>query len=149
MPNLLPNGGMDKETAAQILERNGFKNVRWVGVESERKPGTVLSQSVAAYRKIDVTTELVIEYSNGKPTEPTIPPENLITKSCTFELPVLENVFRLRIESNGKAVLPDTWIVADAGSITLELQGSGVEFYTLYINGEFYKTVTVDFVANE
>ena len=149
MPNLLSGGGLDRETAEQILAKNGFAKVRWEGVESDKKPGTVLSQSIPAYTMTDVSTEIIVEYSIGRVTAPTTPPADENTIQYTFQLPVMQDVFTLRIESEGRTILQDTWVIADAGSITMDLKGSGVHFYTLYINGEFYKTVTVDFEANE
>ena len=72
------------------------------------------------------------------------------TKSQTFALPQdRTEQYLLGIYSNGKQVVEDTIISPDRTSIDVVLTGSGVQTYDLYINNQFYKSVKVDFDAND
>ena len=154
MPNLLSGSGYMMDTAEIILNNNKFYNLEWVPVDSTAPKGRVLSQSVPAGEEIDVTTRIVLEYSTGvAPTEPTDPSDPslpaLIGKSYVFILPEMPEAYTLRIEHAGEQILPDTLIQPEQRELTLELQGSGTMYYTLYVDGEIYETVTVDFEADE
>ena len=158
MPNLLAGDGYMMDTAESILNKNKFYNLQWIPVDSTAPKGRVLSQSVPAGEEIDVTTLIVLEYSTGvAPTEPTdpsggaadpsLPP--LVTRTHIFALPERAEAYTLRIEHAGENVLPDTVIQPQQRELALELTGSGTMYYTLYINGELYETVTVNFEADE
>ena len=72
------------------------------------------------------------------------------TKSATFSLPQdRTEQYLLGIYNNGKQVIEDTIISPDRTEINVVLTGSGVQSYDLYINNQFYKTVKVDFNAND
>ena len=73
----------------------------------------------------------------------------LIGKNYVFILPEMPEAYTLRIEHAGEQILPDTLIQPEQRELTLELQGSGIMYYTLYIDGELYETVTVNFEADE
>ena len=154
MPNLLAGAGYMMDTAETILHNNKFYNLEWIPVDSTEPKGRVLSQSVPAGEEIDVTTRIVLEYSTGvAPTEPTdpsgpdLPP--LVNKTHVFALPERAEAYTLRIECAGEQILPDTLIQPQQRELSLELTGSGTMYYTLYINGELYETVTVNFEADE
>jgi hypothetical protein len=128
--------------------------LEWIPVDSTAPKGRVLSQSVPAGEEIDVTTRIVLEYSTGvAPTEPTdpsgpsLPP--MVSKSHVFALPQMGQAYTLRIEHAGEQIFPDTLIQPDQRELTLELLGNGTMYYTLYVNGELYETVTVNFEADE
>ena len=72
------------------------------------------------------------------------------TKSAKFTLPTdRTEQYLLGIYNNGKQVIEDTIISPDRTEIDVVLTGSGVQSYDLYINNQFYKTVKVDFDAND
>ena len=50
---------------------------------------------------------------------------------------------------NGMQVIEDTIVGTGMTSIDVVLTGSGVQTYDLYINNQFYKSVKVDFNAND
>ncbi len=153
MPNLLSGSGMMMETAERILNNNGFYQLEWVPVDDPAPRGTVLSQSVAANVEIDVTTRLVLEYSTGidpnHPTEPDADTPPPVTVEQTFLLPAAQEEYVLRIEMGDIVVQPDIRIQPGRETLTLTLTGSGTQLCTIYINGEIYETVTVNFESNE
>ena len=154
MPNLLSGAGYMMDTAETILNNNKFYNLEWIPVDSTAPKGRVLSQSVPAGEEIDVTTRIVLEYSTGvAPTEPTDPSgpsfPMLMSKSYVFILPEMAEAYTLRIEHAGEQIFPDTLIQPQQRELTLELLGNGTMYYTLYVNGELYETVTVNFEADE
>ena len=159
MPNLLSGDGMLMDMAERILNGSGFYNLQWVPIDSNAPRGRVLSQSVAANVEIDVTTLIVLEYSTGvAPTEPTEPSDDpttvptdpqQTTLTHSFILPEREESYTLRIESGAEVILPDTLIQPGQTELPVKLTGSGTLYYTLYINGEIYETVAVNFEADE
>ena len=73
----------------------------------------------------------------------------MASKSHAFALPQMGQAYTLRIEHAGEQIFPDTQIQPDQRELTLELLGNGTMYYTLYVNGELYETVTVNFEADE
>ena len=153
MPNLLSGTGMLMDTAEKILNNNGFKNLQWVPVDNLAPYGTVLSQSVTANTEIDVNTLIVLEYSTGKAPEPTNPSEPGMPEQkeieYSFDLPSVAESYTLHIEMDGQVILAETTIEPGQTEWTMVLTGSGIQAYTLYVNGEIYETVTVDFDSYE
>jgi serine/threonine-protein kinase len=155
MPNLLAGSGMRMDTAELILNKNGFFNLQWVPVDHTAARGTVLSQSVAANVEVDVNTLIVLEYSTGNvpntsdPTDPLTEPTTLSTITKTFTLPDSAEEYILRIELDGITVQPDIQIMPGTAQWTATLTGSGIQTCTVYINGEIYEIVEVDFEADE
>ena len=161
MPNLLSGDGMSMDMAERILNGSGFYNLQWVPIDNAAPQGRVLSQSVAANVEIDVTTLIVLEYSTGiAPTEPTQPsqqpsgsepvqPSGPVVMTRSFVLPVREESYTLRIDCGADVILEDTQIQPGQTELAVELTGSGTLYYTLYINGEIYETVAVNFEADE
>ncbi len=158
MPDLLKNGGFDKKTAEGMMERRGFKNVEWIPVNSLLPEGVVVGQSVPAGEKVDVTTLITIEYSNGIPPEgyQPDPPESTgpsgpdatdpITMLYTFtDLPEGTEPYRLSILLNGNAVVVDLEIQPGQTSVEVMLTGYGIQECSIYINGEYYDSVMVEF----
>ena len=145
MPDLLRGNGKDKTEAESILSMRGLNNILWVPVDSLLPEGTVMSQSVPAGERIDVTTLIVIEYSTGIP--PVIPPV-VLTHTFT-DLPLREEAYRISILCGGEFIVVDRWIQPGETEFTLELSGNGSVQYDIYINDAFYKTVTVVFEADE
>ena len=74
---------------------------------------------------------------------------NEVTLVYTIQLPAdrTEN-YMLSIHQHGEELLEPTEIAAGTESIQVELTGSGVQYYELYINGTYYKTEKVEFTVN-
>ena len=145
MPDLLRGNGKDKTEAESILRMRGLNNIIWVPVDSLLPQGTVISQSVPAGERIDITLLIVIEYSTGNP--PVIPPVELY---YTFEdLPLMDEAYRLSILCADTFIVVDRWIQPGENSFTLFLVGNGQIQYDIYINDAYYTTVTVVFDTNE
>ena len=164
MPDVL---GKSYATAYNILVDLGFKNIRSVTEESDADKDEVIRQSVPRGTELDITSEIVLTISKGpKPTEepteketeapteratepPTEPEEEEVTMLVTIELPTDRTEdYVLSLYQDGKPVMEDTIILAGVVKIDTYLTGSGIEYFDLYINGEFYKTVKVDFTIN-
>ena len=153
--------GMMKQEALDLLESKGFANVVTIDVESDEPKGKVVSQSAEKNTELDVNTEIRLEISEGpEPTEesttettqaPTAPPETQTTPTepspvhVTFSLPVREEAYYLSILQNGTEIVSNVEIAPGSNGYVLELTGSGVQTYDLYINGQFYQTQRVEF----
>ena len=146
MPNLVRGEGITKESAERMLERRGFTQITWVPVESFLPAGVVVSQSVEADTLIDITTAIIIEYSNGV--------RPVVTVTYTFDLSdVFEKMgiaadesFLITIMQGSTAVAQDVVLQPGTTSYTLSLTGRDSLEYTIYVNWNYFKTVTVDFV---
>ena len=57
--------------------------------------------------------------------------------------------YLLGIYQNNMQVVEDTVITPGTTRHSVQLAGHGVQSYDLYINNQFYKTVKVDFEAND
>ena len=138
MPNLLRGEGISKTDAERMLNLRGYTDVTWEPVESFLPEGIVVSQSVEAGTLIDVTTPIVISYSNGiKP---------IVTIRYTFRnLPLMEESYVLTIMQGSDVTLYSQVIYPGNDTYTMELTGRDKLDYTIYINGTYYATVTVEF----
>ncbi len=155
MPNVL---GMEISLAKQLLSQLGFNQVKTVESQSDRPVGEVLTQSVKKNEKINIETEIVLQISKGpgetKPAEdPTENPdqetEPALFASIAFGLPSRKEVFTLsifRVEGDQRVeVIEAQEISPGTASFFLDLTGTGTQTYEVYIDGELYKTQTVEF----
>ena len=72
------------------------------------------------------------------------------TKSVSLSLPSDRNdQYLLGVYQNNMQVVEDVVITPGTTRHSVSLTGSGVQSYDLYINSQFYKTVKVDFEAND
>ena len=69
MPDFIRGIYTKKSDAESIMNSMGFTNVEFRPVNSLLPKNTVVSQSVSANERVDVTTHIIIEYSNGIPPE--------------------------------------------------------------------------------
>ena len=137
MPNLLRDG-IDKVRAESMMAIRGFINVTWLPVESVLPEGTIISQSVVGGTPIDVTTPIVIEYSNG------IRP--LVTIDYTFtDLPLMEESYVITIMCGEEIIVQSATIEPGQTTYTVTLTGREPAEYTIYVNLSYYATVTVTF----
>ena len=156
MPNVL---GLNYATAKKELNQAGFPYVDYVQVEDEADKDEVIKQPYAKDEMVDVTTEIILTISKGPkateapteaptdpPTEaPTDPPKES-TKKIGFAMPTdRTEAYVLSIYCGGNPVIEDVEIQPDQTEYVVSLTGKGVQTYTLYINGEKYDEVEVDF----
>ena len=144
--------GQQYSTAYENLKELGFTKITPKYVENDADEGEVVEQSVSRGNEIGIDKEIVLTVSSGPaPTEaPTqAPTPTQVTVYQTFSLPSdrTEN-YILSLYKDGKTVYEDAEITAGTTSITVELTGSGTQYYDLYINDEYYKTEKVVFSAN-
>ena len=138
MPNLLRGDGISKTDAKKMLELRGFSNVTWVPVESRLPEGIVVSQSIEANTPVDITTPIVIEYSSG------VWPE--VTINYTFaNLPLREESYEISIMLGDEVIVHSATIQPGTTTYTVKLTGRYPADYTIYVNMEYYATVTVEF----
>ena len=146
MPNLMRGEGVSKENAERMMNSRGFTSVTWVPVDSFLPKGVVVSQSVEADTNIDITTPIVIEYSNG------IRP--IITMEYRFDLTQVygdlgisrEESYLITIMQGNTVIAKDVVIHPGTAFYAAFLTGRDSLDYTIYVNWEYYKTVTVEFV---
>ena len=146
MPNLLRSEGISKENAEKMLELRGFIDITWVPVESFLPEGTVVSQSVEANALIDITTPIVIEYSSGV--------RPVVTITYTFDLTdAYEQMniqpgesFLITIMQGNKTIAQDVVIQYGTTSYTISLTGRDSLVFSVYVNWNHFRDVTVEFV---
>ncbi len=144
MPDLLKSSGWDKVSAEGMMTRQGFTNVTWTPVNSTLKEGRIVSQSVPAGEVIDVTTPIIIEYSNGIPPEGYQGPEVTITYTL-LDLPEREEPYKISVVMNDVVVVKDLEIQPGQTTVDIQLTGSGIQECTVYVDGEFEKIIVVEF----
>lgn len=150
MPNVV---GMNVELAKTLLDQLGFTNLRVEPVESSKPAGEVVYQSVEKDKDVDVTTEIIIHYSN-KPGEteateeteaPTEPQE--FAMDFTFRVPEKDTAYTLDVCPRGTTQsVANVVIPAGQASATVNLTGKGSMDFDLYIDGVFERTQTLEFV---
>ena len=159
MPNLI---GMDVEVAKTVLTQMGFNHVRVRTVESDMTAGTVVYQSENEGEEIDVATEILLEVSEG-PKE-TAPPETeapetqpndaspaetnppAVTRDVSFQLPEMNESFEVGIYLGAAQIIGNQTVPAGTAALNVQLSGTGTQIYDLYINGEKYSSIPVEFV---
>ena len=159
--------GMKYADARQTLIDLGFSVISYESEENDAPQDQVIAQPFEKDTQVDVKETIVLTISEGpaptepptepptqKPTEPpteapTEPGLNEVTLVYTIQLPAdrTEN-YMLSIHQHGEELLEPTEIEAGTESIQVELTGSGVQYYELYINGTYYKTEKVEFTVN-
>ena len=160
VPNVV---GLEISRAKELMEQQGFKNVRYEQVESQKPKDEVIYQSVGKNKEVDVDSEIIIHYSEGpkEVTEPTqaVPAPELnpgsstekIEMTVTFAVPDREEEYRLDVCLAGtndvlfsKMVTPGTTCVYE------RLSGRGLVAYDLYVDGTFLETTNpIEFTKEE
>ena len=135
--------------------------------EDEAPQNEVIEQPFEKDTKVDVNETIVLVISEGPapteaptdppteaptdpPTEePTDPIESEVTLIYTIQLPADRTEdYLLSIHSHGEELMEPTVIAGGTTSIQVELIGTGVQYYELYIDGTYYKTERVEFTVN-
>ena len=158
MPDVL---GMELEVAENVLNQLGFDKIRTRTVESDKPKNTVVYQSETHGEDIDVTTEILLEISEGpeetepttEPTQPpTAPPTTepptdppLVMANVTFDIPNRDAMYVLTVYQGGLEVVGATQIQPGTTSYTVALTGIGTQTYDVYVDGIPYGTQTVEF----
>ena len=161
VPNVV---GLEISRAKELMEQQGFKNVRYEQVESQRPRDEVIYQSVGKNKEVDVNAEIIIHYSEG-PREETQPapetqpqpesaPENPLEKvemTVTFAVPEREEEYRLDICLAGtNNVLVSKMVTPGTSSVYERLSGRGLVAYDLYVNGIYLETTNpIEFTKEE
>ena len=160
VPNVI---GLDIGRAKELMTQQGFKNVRYEQVESQKPKDEVIYQSVGKNKEVDVNAEIIIHYSEGpKELPPTTQPAatlpepdpgssmEKIEMTVTFGVPEREEEYRLDICLGGtKDVLVSKMIAPGSASTYVELTGRGLVAYDLYVNGEYLETRSIEFTEVE
>ncbi|MBQ7415703.1 MAG: Stk1 family PASTA domain-containing Ser/Thr kinase [Oscillospiraceae bacterium] len=167
--------GQSYDYAVSILEANGFKNIIPNPVNSDRPEGEVVGQSVEKYEKIDVTTEIVLDVSNGIPEEPDVtepsepdvtepsepevtepiipepsdPEPTQVTIDYVFVVPGRAESYQLSIKLGDTLIVENMTVESETTTVQLTLTGNGTQNYDLYIDGEYYATETVEFEPDD
>lgn len=128
--------GMTRQEAEAVLTQLGFHNVQWVEQESLMPPDTVIGQSAAPQTLIDVNTPITMVCAAGA-----------VTRQCTFDMPFRTESYYLTILLDGRPVIAEQRMEPYRATATFQLTGKGMQKCEVYIDGELYYTVTVDFDA--
>ena len=154
VPNVV---GRQVDKAEELLNVNGFKNIRLEHVESNKDKGIVISQSVVAQTEVDVSTEIVLEVSLGsgeegtKPTEPPIPTRDPDEKTKTITVGLSEDMmedYTLSLWLGGE-LIEEREIPVGTVSTQFQVTGKGKVKYELRINNANPWTFEVNFDEQE
>ena len=147
--------GLDIERAKELMDQQGFKNVRYEQVDSQKPENEVIYQSVAKNKEVDINAEIIVHYSKGpQQVQETTPPLEIMPGSSTdkfsmtvtFSVPEREEEYRLDICLGGtNDVLISKMIAPGSTSTYVELTGRGLVAYDLYVNGEYFETKSIEF----
>ncbi len=139
MPDFLRGTYTKKSDAESIMNSMGFTNVEFRPVNSLLPENTVLSQSVAANEWIDVTTHIVIEYSNG------IPPEKKpVTIDYTMENLPAEGEMTITLYNEEDGYIQGKKADGET-TVTFKLTGKGKKTYKVFIDGVGQSDLVIDF----
>ena len=150
MPDLV---GLDAQTAIQMLNGRGFRNVETYSTDSSQPENQVVRQSEDPDTVVALSKEIVLGLSNGSGINPapTAPAQsdaaNPHAEMVTFEVPPKSEAYNLIICRKGQADRPaaNGMIQPGDNTFTVTLVGSGEQEYDLYINGEYYQSMKVVF----
>ena len=161
VPNVI---GLEISRAKELMEQQGFKNVRYEQVESQKPKDEVIYQSVGKNTEVDVDSEIIIHYSEGPKEEleqipETEPPSvnntdadtEKIEMTVTFAVPERDEEYRLDICLAGtNDVLASKMVTPGTGSIYVRLSGRGMVAYDLYVDGNYFETTnSIEFTEVE
>ena len=127
---------LSRREAEQQLSQLGFCNITWVEQESNLPAGTVIGQSIAPDAVVAVNTPITLAIAAGA-----------VTIDCTFDMPFRTESYTLTILLDGRPVVLDQRMEPYLATATFQLTGKGRQTCQLFVDGEHYYTVTVDFDA--
>ena len=146
MPNLI---GMDEETAKKTITDMGLVVGQVQPSPSdEQEAGKVWYQSVAVNASVTEGTTVDIFVSTG-PSGSGSGSGDAVTKTFTLTLPTNlgEDLHVEVVDSQEQTVFSGDYNINLDTAAEIPVSGSGVQTYTIYINGHSYTQQTVDFGA--
>ncbi len=148
MPKVIGN---NVDTAQTILNKNGFNNILIEEIDSTQPKGTVVGASETEGVEIPLSTYIVLQISKGDdvvvipPAAPTEPDESLTVKVVTVELPKdMSQPYNICIRKDGQ-LFAQMDVPVEALNVQVELRGTGVETFELWVNNAPVSTFEVDF----
>ena len=141
VPNVL---GQTVETAMRNMVLAGFHNVEPKEVDSDQPKGTVVEQSAKADTLIESGRKIILSVSRGpKAPSTTQPVERTI--SYRFPLPEHSGSVKLSILCGDEWIVEDETVGKGVDGYDVTLTGMGSKDYSIYIDGDYIETVTVEF----
>ena len=131
MQNLV---SLPESDAALRLDQMGVSEVQWVYQDSLEPQGTVIGQTIAPGETVDGSQTLYVICAAGA-----------VTKRCTFDMPFRTESYYLTIMLDGRPVVLEQKMEPFCATATFDLTGKGAQQCQLYIDGEPYLTLGVDF----
>ena len=158
--------GLDYNKAYDVLLSSKFTDIEPIFVDSNEPEGEVVGQNIDRNTEVNVTTTIYLEVSKG-PTEPpkTDPPQTTAPKETTVETtqasPVITQKtvtitipnppaedFTISLIEGGDFAISDLPLAGGTTSITVTLEGYGIQYYDVWIDGIFTEQVVkVDFAS--
>ena len=152
MPSVM---GQNLSTAIGVLKANGFTNIKYEAVESNEAKDSVVKQSVPEGFVIEVTAEITLEYSKG-PQETTAPSTSAPTTGTDVNVTIPYTLVypadvkvgdSLMLKKDGVNVMPESYVVQNTEiPLVMELTGTGVQTFQLFVNEQFHSEIKVDFI---
>ena len=143
---VLPLIGMTEEEALKAIDDMGLSRGQVEYSPSDEQPeGLVWYQSVAADTEVSPGTKVDIFVSTGSGGGS----GGAVTKSFTLELPTdLGDSLHVEVvDSQNQTVFSGDYDVNMDTAVDISVSGTGVQTYSIYINGHNYTQQTVDFGA--
>ena len=134
--------GKTYEEAVKELNALGLTQVTPEEVESNQTVGQVIGQNINADTEVTLDAQIILQVSKGPAPPQTVSKTVTIDVSAHVSQPVVPFKIQLIQDDDAPAFQKDgcTEVVF---SITLE--GHGVQYYDIYINGEYKTSLRVDF----
>ena len=133
MQNLV---GLTRQEAEAILLQQGFRNISWIQQDSLLPADTVIGQSIQPQTMVELEHAITLVCAAGA-----------VSKQCTFDMPFRTENYYLTILLDGRPVVSEQLMEPYRATATFLLTGKGQQNCQLYVNGELYYTVVVDFDA--
>ena len=141
VPNVL---GQTVETAMRNMVLAGFHNVEPKEVDSDQPKGTVVEQSAKADTLIESGRKIILSVSRGPKVPSTTQPVER-TISYRFPLPEHSGSVKLSILCGDEWIVEDETVGKGVDGYDVTLTGMGSKDYSIYIDGDYIETVTVEF----
>ena len=149
--------GLSVNAAIEILKGDNFTNYEIDPVESDEPKDTVIEQSIAPNDEVDVNTKIVLKVSKGKsqPVE--------VEKTITIAIPTAQELgedgfleadytaedgtvhLTLELKLDGTVVHSAQDLNFESPALQVTLKGSGKKDYELWVNGNAFSLISVDF----
>lgn len=143
--------GMDISKAASLLTGKNL-DYDYDLVESDKPKDQVIEQDVVKGTEVPEGTVIHLKVSKG-PAETTAPPTtepepSVVSKTVTLVLPSDITVrYQLQIYKNNSPCTEALPVEVGTTEVPVSLDGSGTEYFDVYVNGELAETFRVDFSA--